>query len=535
MPVPPEVPPGFWARDPSHYPVALTLLFIKSLLRAVADGLRAATEAFSVPLPVRSVFAVDGWEYMGSDGQVDSSPACLAAFEAKVVDGIETAVHRRWWAALRPAAAAASQQLQATDPASLTDAALLGHIAELDEQVRASMTAHFTNGQAAAVFQGRLGLFCEAHLGLTPSEVLGLLAGHSRASRAPAAALEALAARIADDPALAAALAAADAATDPRVRALVQPWLKIYSHRATAFEYNVPTLAEQPERLVGLLRDAVAARHAAGEDADARVRRTREATVAALRARLGDAAQREAFDRLLAEAQAAYEVRDDDMAFVQWGAGLQRRAFLEAGRRLVARRLLTDPEQVWYLHPDEVADALRSAPAPDLLARVTERQAAHARQQASVPPEQFGTPPTPPTLPPLSDAARAWLRAAAWSRDFLLTPAGQQEATAPTELRGAAAARGIYRGTARLVRDESEFDRIQPGDVLVCVMTTSAWNVLFGSVGALVTDEGGILSHPAIIAREFGIPAVVGTRRATATIPDGASVEVDGTAGIVRW
>ena len=81
--------------------------------------------------------------------------------------------------------------------------------------------------------------------------------------------------------------------------------------------------------------------------------------------------------------------------------------------------------------------------------------------------------------------------------------------------------------------DESQFERVQPGDVLVCPMTTPAWNVLFGSVGALITNEGGILSHPAIIAREFGIPAVVGTREATARIPDGALIEVDGTRGVV--
>jgi pyruvate,water dikinase len=83
------------------------------------------------------------------------------------------------------------------------------------------------------------------------------------------------------------------------------------------------------------------------------------------------------------------------------------------------------------------------------------------------------------------------------------------------------------------VRSEDEFDRVRPGDVLVCRMTAPSWNVLFGSIGALVTDEGGILSHPAIIAREFGIPAVVGTRRATTTIADGAIVEVDGAAGLV--
>jgi pyruvate,water dikinase len=81
---------------------------------------------------------------------------------------------------------------------------------------------------------------------------------------------------------------------------------------------------------------------------------------------------------------------------------------------------------------------------------------------------------------------------------------------------------------------EHEFDKLQAGDVLVCPITSPVWSVLFAKVGALVTDAGGILSHPAIIAREYGIPAVVATRNATSRLRDGQRVHVDGDAGIVR-
>jgi pyruvate,water dikinase len=81
--------------------------------------------------------------------------------------------------------------------------------------------------------------------------------------------------------------------------------------------------------------------------------------------------------------------------------------------------------------------------------------------------------------------------------------------------------------------DETEFDKIRAGDVLVCPVTSPVWSVLFPSVGALVTNSGGILSHPAIIAREYGIPAVVATANATATLKDGQVVVVDGDAGTV--
>jgi pyruvate,water dikinase len=81
--------------------------------------------------------------------------------------------------------------------------------------------------------------------------------------------------------------------------------------------------------------------------------------------------------------------------------------------------------------------------------------------------------------------------------------------------------------------DETEFDKIQPGDVLVCPITSPVWSILFPSVGALVTDTGGILSHPAIISREYGIPAVVATGKATSTLKDGQLLTVDGSTGLV--
>ena len=93
---------------------------------------------------------------------------------------------------------------------------------------------------------------------------------------------------------------------------------------------------------------------------------------------------------------------------------------------------------------------------------------------------------------------------------------------------------GTYTGPARVVLGEEQFDRVEPGDVLVCPITNPAWTVLFGSIGALVTESGGLLSHPAIAAREFGIPAVVNARGATSRIPDGATVMIDGGAGTVR-
>jgi pyruvate,water dikinase len=102
-----------------------------------------------------------------------------------------------------------------------------------------------------------------------------------------------------------------------------------------------------------------------------------------------------------------------------------------------------------------------------------------------------------------------------------------------TELSGVAAAAGSYTGPARILRDESDH-RLEPGDVLVCPATSPVWSLLFASIGALVADGGGLLSHQAIIAREYGLPAVVGTHDGTVRLIDGQIVTVDGTAGVVR-
>ena len=99
---------------------------------------------------------------------------------------------------------------------------------------------------------------------------------------------------------------------------------------------------------------------------------------------------------------------------------------------------------------------------------------------------------------------------------------------------GTAASRGRTTGTVRVVAGESEFGKLRAGDVLVCECTSPAWSIVFPSLSAVVTNSGGLLSHPAIVAREFGIPAVVATGDATSRLRDGQRVEVDGTAGTVR-
>jgi pyruvate,water dikinase len=102
------------------------------------------------------------------------------------------------------------------------------------------------------------------------------------------------------------------------------------------------------------------------------------------------------------------------------------------------------------------------------------------------------------------------------------------------QVAGIAGSPGVVEGVARVVNSEAEFDSLQQGEILVCQMTNPAWQVLYGKIIAVVTDAGGTVSHPAVLAREYGIPAVVGTSTGTYDIKTGDRLRVDGTAGVVE-
>jgi pyruvate,water dikinase len=101
------------------------------------------------------------------------------------------------------------------------------------------------------------------------------------------------------------------------------------------------------------------------------------------------------------------------------------------------------------------------------------------------------------------------------------------------ELSGAAASPGVVEGPARVVRGVQEISTVRDGEILVCSITSPAWAPIFTKVQAVVTDIGGVMSHAAIVCREYGLPAVVGTGRATSQIQTGQKIRVDGSAGTV--
>jgi phosphohistidine swiveling domain-containing protein len=174
-----------------------------------------------------------------------------------------------------------------------------------------------------------------------------------------------------------------------------------------------------------------------------------------------------------------------------------RRALREWGRRLAATGVLDDPSDITYLVLDEVR-----VPPPDARDLVAERRAERERLAARRPP--------------------GFLRHG-WTPDTTATPE-------VTVLEGLSASPGVVRGRARVLSDA---DGLVAGEVLVTEVTDIGWTALFASAAAVVTDLGGAMSHAAVVAREFGLPAVVGTQHATRLLRDGMLIEVDGAAGTV--
>ena len=157
------------------------------------------------------------------------------------------------------------------------------------------------------------------------------------------------------------------------------------------------------------------------------------------------------------------------------------------------------------------------APDPALQALVAERRAMWERWCTYTPPVALGS------RPRSTDA-------------FLNGFLGEvHEASSDARiLRGSAASAGMVTGTARVLRDMNEADRLNQGDILVCITTLPPWTSLFARIGGIVCVGGGMLSHPAITAREYGIPAVLSVADATTLIRDGQRITVDGTNGVVR-
>ena len=254
----------------------------------------------------------------------------------------------------------------------------------------------------------------------------------------------------------------------------------------------------------------------------------RENQTSQMIARLGPR-RRAAFLRLLRWAQRAAPIREDALADVGLAWPLLRRMLFELGRRLVDSAVIAEPADVFWLRHRELRSAVEfglagpGAPAAVAITGADRPVRAHAVEERKMLWRGQAKAAAPQLLP-----ESRWMERAFGS----MMPAAPQGAPGDV-IKGAGASSGQVSAPARVLRGPEDFARMVPGDVLVARITTPAWTPLFAMASGVVTDVGGPLSHSSIVAREYGIPAVLGTGVATQRIASGWQIRVDGDAGTV--
>jgi pyruvate,water dikinase len=327
--------------------------------------------------------------------------------------------------------------------------------------------------------------------------------------------LEALAATIRETPALAELFTAHDAASLPAAfndspegqafRHSLHRFLAQYGHRELASPLLVsqPTWGDSPETIMGLLKTMSLTDGAPTHQADAW--QTARDEILALPA-LESAPLRDVFLWLLDEARQFPPLREDTHFYLTTPIPVLRRIFAEMGRRLVETGVLDQVADVYHLRLEDLEHLRNAWPPPAAL---------QAELRASV-------------------AARR-ARRDALSHVPMLPPLPASTTTPPDDAiaYGTPGSPGVATGPVRLVHGPAEFGRVQPGDIVVAPFTNPAWTPLFARAAAVIVDTGSAVSHAAIVAREYGLPAVMGTRDALARLQDGQLVTVDGTRGLV--
>jgi pyruvate,water dikinase len=303
----------------------------------------------------------------------------------------------------------------------------------------------------------------------------------------------------------------------------IDAYLAEYGLTQSLFDFVLPTWLEDPAPLYATLRSYL---ETGGDNRVARAEQARRAeeAIAATRERLANYPEpmRQQFEAMLTMAREGSFLQEEHNFYIdQQILSAVRLAFLALGRQLAYHGLLDQAGEIFFLHLDEVR-ALLAGERFDARAIAAERRASYEASWQETPPPFIGAPPAGP--PPDNPVARAMSQFFGWA-----PPTSDESGT----LRGYAGARGQISAPAFVARSLDEAADIPVGHVLVTVTTTPSWTPLFGVASAVVTETGGPLSHCAIVAREYRIPAVVGVRGVTSRIETGQLIQVDGTAGEV--
>ena len=302
----------------------------------------------------------------------------------------------------------------------------------------------------------------------------------------------------------------------------VAPYQKEYGwHAVWSHEFIFPNVVEVMEPVIELVRGYIENNYDYPKTIGALAADIKAAAAEILGGLEGDA---------LAEMRAANEINlrmapltPDHHFYIDQGANAHvRQVLLAIGRKLVAAGALDAPDDVVYFRYNELRVFMGDPKAMDGRAIVAKAKAAREKAYTFRPKEWVGT-------ATATQLAFPYLNLWGFPDKFY-----RKESTVAGQINGIGASPGVVEGIARVVLHEDQFDDVRAGDILVCQMTNPAWVVLFTKIVGLVTDAGGTASHPAVLSREFGIPAVVGASVGTEQIRNGDRVRINGSTGLVE-
>ena len=525
--------PGPWLQDPVHFPRPMTRYWQEIHPPAFKKGTNDFARFYGLLIDGLEMGYVNGIAYR----QVMPAPEAEIPERFKRAEQVFTQKSwreqlRDWDEKHKPASIAAHRQLQAVNPDALSDAELAAYLTRCRDHHSEMLAQHMRFTAGALLPTGDFLAHVGDWTGLPPSELLGLMRGSATVSAGGSDEMERLKQAFAQDPAAREILASGGEPAQVLARlnslkseagAAIRGYLDLIGNRLIdGFDIAEPTALELPDALLRAIQIAVSGQtKPASDDTD----------IERIRAKVPPVHQAE-FDQLLGEARLTYRLRDERGVYSDvWASGIMRRAALGAGRRIAGRGRIATAEHMLDASLDEMCALVTGTGGPPA-EELAKRAAFRAACTAKTAPAHLGPPaPPPPDLAKVPPAVARIMRAIfiGIGEVFGSSEAQHEEKT----LFGLAASKGVYEGPARRVSGPAQFNRIVKGDVLVTESTTEAFNILLPLLGGIVTDNGGLLSHAAIVSREYGIPGVVGTREATERIADGVRVRVDGDAGEV--
>ena len=527
---------GFWNLDKMHAPRPVTPLSFDLVVRTLAEGFTKAQAEYDCPIMV-STKEVNHYFYVAFHPIPDEAEIAdrMTRYHGKLAEMVP-GVGKTWDEVWKPEVIASNVPLKTADYSALSDGELVTKLDELTDLMRHQWWIH---GHINFVLLSS-SAFCDLYDAIMrpddPTESYQTLHGFPTTSVDASRGLWALSRTVLASPALTEVFrstdpgdlpAALDASEEGRAfRQQLDDFLFEYGWRHDA----VYDLADVPWRENPAIPLASIAKMMELDESDdpevvyqQKVAR-REELLAAARARLADEPETLAsFDKLYEPARYSFPLTEDHAFYIdQLFISVFRRFCLAVGERLVAKGVFDRPDDVFFLYRDEVVAALGDG--GDQRETVAERRASMQAASRVPAPTTLGNPPPPPDAPdPFMDALVY----------RLLGMVPPEESADPGALKGVAGSQGLYTGTARVVRSLDEATALEDGEVMVCEMTLPPWVPVFSVAGAIVADVGGVLSHTAIVAREFGVPAVVGTEVGTTAIKTGQTITVDGTKGFV--